>query len=209
MNIGNLVFDLDGTLYPYSKEIENNVNSKSIDLFCRYLSKSQSEVWQILQEIRAKGFYGTEISEDYGISKSEFIEYVCDVDVSMLQPNQNLADKLSQITIPKFVFTDSTTKHVCDVLSQLQIPCDFFVDIIDGHHTNYRYKYSKDGFEKFFERTQTIPQECVIFEDSYRNIEVAKQLGMQTVLIRSDKNDYPAADFQFANIDDALDRFIK
>lgn len=205
MNIRNLVFDLDGTLYPHSKEIENNVNTKSIDLFCRHLSKSKSEVWQILQEIRANGFYETEISEGYGISKSEFIEYVCDVDISMLQPNPKLTDKLSQITIPKFVFTDSTTKHVCDVLMQLQIPCDLFVDIVDGHHTNYRYKYSKDGFAKFFERTQTIPQECMIFEDSYRNIEVAKQLGMQTVLIRSDKNEYPMADHQFANINDALD----
>ena len=58
----NLVFDLDGTLYPYSKEIENNVNIKSIELFCRHLAKSQSEVWQILQEVRAKGFYETEIS---------------------------------------------------------------------------------------------------------------------------------------------------
>ena len=208
MEIKNLVFDLDGTLYPYSKEIENNVNIKSIDLFCKYIAKSQSEVWQILQAIRAKGFYETEISEDYGISKSEFIEYVCDVDVSMLRPNQKLADKLRQIAIPKFVFTDSTTKHVCDVLKQLQIPENLFADIVDGHHTEYRYKYSRDGFEKFFERTQTTPQESMIFEDSYRNIEMAKSLGMQTVLIRSDKNEYPAADFQFANINDALNNLF-
>lgn len=203
--IKNLIFDLDGTLYPYSEEIEAAVDAKSLDIFCRCLNLGRAEAQKVIENLRRQYVYEACVVESkYGIPTYEYLEDICDVDVRMLGYNPKLAELLSALPQKKFIFTDSTQKHVRAVLAQIGVPADSFAQIVDGHQTQYRFKFSAQAFELFFALTGTRPEQSVIFEDSCRNIKTAKELGMMTILISADGRSCPEADYVFADINAAL-----
>ena len=205
-NIKNLVFDLDGTLYPYSQNMENNEDKKSIDFLSSYLSVDRDKAWDIICQGRQNGAYETTfLASKYNISPQQYLEYVCDVDVNFIRENKKLAERLSLIKQDKYIYTDSTQSHVAAVLKQLQIDSSSFINIYDASVGLYQYKYSVEGFSLFFQTSQLKPQESIIFEDSIRNINMAKRFGMKTVYIGNKKTDVENADYVFANINDALD----
>ena len=204
--INNLIFDLDGTLYPYSQAVEANVDQKIKEFFCRRLNLTMPQVEKLMSDVRSQGKYEADIVEsEFGISISEFIEDICDVYVGMLEPNPQLAEILSRLPQHKFIFTDSTQKHVADVLNQVCVPANLFDKVIDTGSIGYQFKYDNGSFNKFFALTGIKPEESIIFEDSRINIKNAKAAGLSTVLIApADSAACAAADYRFADITTAL-----
>ncbi len=203
--IKNLVFDLDGTLYPYSAAVEQNVNNKVLDFFRRRLFLSAEQAQSVIERLRSRNNYEAEVMEDeFGVSKQEFVEEVCDVDVSMLQPDPELVSLLASLPQRKFIFTDSTDKHVRDVLKQINVPVNLFEEIVDAHRTAYLFKYRPQAFRAFLALTGITPEETLIFEDNPCNIVVAKQENLGTVLISPEMESCAAADYTFPDICSAL-----
>ena len=202
----NLIFDLDGTLYPYSQAVENNVDQKIKEFFCRRLNLSMPQVEKLMSDVRAHGKYEADVVEsEFGIPVGEFIEDICDVYVGMLRPNPKLAERLQSLPQQKFIFTDSTQKHVADVLKQIGVPVELFEQVVDTSRIGYKFKYDDGSFAKFFALAGVKPEDSVIFEDSRTNIKKAKAAGLATVLIASE-NSAPCAeaDYCFADICAAL-----
>ncbi len=68
-NIKNLIFDLDGTLYPYSQQMESNEDKKSIEFISSFLSVGKDRAWEIISQGRQSGTYETTfLAQEYNIS---------------------------------------------------------------------------------------------------------------------------------------------
>lgn len=202
----NLVFDLDNTLYYAGKSIENLVDAKIIDFFAINLHISLKEAQQLMNDIRCRYFYEAEAMEkDFPFSKYDFLEYVCDVDVSQLHRNDELNLLLANLPQCKFILTDSTLKHVRDVLQATGIDENNFSGIFDAHDMNYTFKYNPRSYESFLQKFCLKAEDCVMFEDNIRNLEVAKSLGFVTVMISPEHDrEYAFVDYRFNDINSAL-----
>ena len=206
MKTKNLVFDLDATLYYAGNAIEELSDKKVCTYFVDKLHITLSQAQDLIAELRKKYKYETEaINKELPFSKYDFVEYICDLDMSILPTNKELDNLLSQIPNPKYILTDSTSKHVKDTLKQIAVSEKHFQGICDAHIMSYTFKHSLEGYNKFFEHFLLKPEDCIMFEDSLKNLEVAKSLGMTTVLISPNIKEKPTfADYLYSNITIAL-----
>ena len=204
-----LVFDLDATLYNVGNRIEDLVDAKVIKFFMRELQVTEDQAKEIIRNIRQKYAYDVEASgKEFNFSKKEFMDYICDVDTSCIPQNKELSAKLARIPQRKFIMTDSTRAHVFDVLAALGVSADNFAGIFDCDDMQYTFKHNPESFKIFLNKYHLKAGECIMFEDSIGNLEIAKQVGFTTVLINSCSTVVPAfCDYQFATINLALDYF--
>lgn len=201
----NLVFDLDATLYYVGDEIEKLCDKKVINFFTQKMNITNEQSEQVVKEVRSRYAYDVEALEgDFPFSKQEFLEEICNVDVSMLVPDRELNDILHQLPQNKYILTDSIYHHVKDTLKAICVDESLFKGIFDAHDMAYTFKYRPESFKMFLQKYGLQAAECILFEDSIKNLRVAKSLGFITVLIRPEKIDDEAVDYWFSDIKSAL-----
>ncbi len=205
-----LVFDLDGTLYHGTDEICKLEDIKIISFLSSKLQITKDKTKHLIADIRSRYVYDVDALEgELPFSKEEFLENVCDVDVSYLSQNLILNQYLSQLSQRKFILTDSIAKHVSDVLRIIGVDENLFEAVFTAKDMNYIFKYKPEGFYKFLQKYSLKAQDCVLFEDSLRNLKVAKSLGFITVFISSEirlKESY--IDYQFTDINVAMKELL-
>lgn len=203
----DLIFDVDGTLYlsadntyvlfqqniarVLSERFDYKPESLAIDKLKNQLLK--------LRDVVNRRFAET------GFTFRDFMEEVCDVDVSSISPSPELCKRLKSLPQRKYLFTDSTIKHVRDVLQQLQITEDCFSGILDGTSCHYCFKSNVESYQILIELFELNPEHCIMIEDSPQNLKAAKLLGMTTVLITPKLQPFDYVDYQFATLLEALD----
>ncbi len=206
MKTKNLVFDLDATLYYAGNALEEQCDKRICAYFVDKLHITLPQAQDLMAELRKKYKYEAEaINKELPFSKYDFVEYICDLDMTVLPTNEELDNLLSQIPNPKYILTDSTSKHVKDTLKQIAVKENHFQGICDAHIMSYAFKHSPEGYNKFFEYFSLKPEGCIMFEDSLNNLEVAKSLGMTTVLISPNTKEKPTfVDYFYSDITIAL-----
>ena len=138
-------------------------------------------------------------------SSKEFVEFVCDIPTDVIPQDKELEKILKKIPNPKYIVTDSTTKHTKDVLKKMEVDYKNFIYIYDAHDMNYIFKYRKECLAKFLSKFNFKASDCVIFEDNVKNLEVAKNHGMVTVYIKPNEPEKPQyVDYMFPDIKGAL-----
>ena len=204
-----LVFDLDGTLYNVDQKVEDLVDAKVKDFFKQKLKLNEAEANRLIKDIRKRYQYDVEaLDEEYPFSKKDFMDFICNVDVSFLPQDHALDAKLKEMPQRKFILTDSTKKHVLDVLLVIGVATDNFVSIFDGHDMAYTFKHNHKGFKLFLDNYSLKAKDCLLFEDNPCNLEVAKEMGFTTVLISQEDKETPSfCDYRFADIKKALEYF--
>ncbi|MHC1740821.1 MAG: pyrimidine 5'-nucleotidase [Anaerolineaceae bacterium] len=180
-----IFFDLDDTLYPSTSGLWG-VLQKRIELFMTEVMGLPSE---IVPSLRKELFlkHGTTLrglEEIYHINSQDFLDFVHDVPLNnYLQPNLDLRQTLCAYPIPKVIFTNADTNHANRVISALGVDgCfDKIVDIRDIHPY---CKPQREAFEKALELTGIKdPRNCVMIDDSPRNLFSAKDVGLFTIQI--------------------------
>ena len=203
--IKNLIFDLDGTLYPESSGLEEECQQRVYDFFADKLNISIEDAQQVSKNLLAKYQYESQgVESELGLSEAEFLEYCCAVSTYNLVANSELQDLLINLPQRKFIFTDSTTSHVNDVLNKLEVDLALFDDIYDAEKGNFAYKLSSDAFVAFCNYYQINPKESIFFEDRERNLSLAKLVGFKTVLITETNVSKAEVDYCFSDINQAL-----
>ncbi len=205
-NITTFVFDLDDTLY-----------SKSLGI-CK-------SGWERLDNV-----FNSDIKEKFGVGHisyndykehgdellrqqkdfdwDSFMGYICDVDVSALRPDENLKSALRLLPYKKILFSNGDYRHVDRTLMMLEIEDEFDVKFT-CFDSNFYFKPDQRAFNAFLNKTGAVCEECVFFEDSTKNLKVAKELGMMTVLISEQPIEKPEyCDFVFGNITEAIKIFL-
>lgn len=203
----NFIFDLDKTLYSCKFDTQ-----PLFDVRCIEFLKNKNITWTDAAFFHngwcKKYQYNLEtVEQECGFSVHDFMEYICDVDMSFLHPDSKLNELLEKLPVQKYIFTDSTMKHVMDTLRIMEINPEVFEKIYVSKDGGYIFKYDILSFTKMLSSCHLKAEESLLFEDNTANIIAAKQLKMGTVWINDGSEELDEADYKFKDILSALEYF--
>lgn len=200
-----LIFDLDNTLYPHSPQVEADFANRIKNYFLDHLSANfENEKFNWEKASVNIGAYLDEIFKGKEKQRMEFLNYICDVDVSSFAPNPELNRLLKHLPHDKYIFTDSTLRHVHDTLNQIGVDLENFKGIFENVDSGFRFKTDLQCHRCFLAKYQLKPEDCILFEDNANNLRPAAWLGMTTVLITPQFRNNVSATHQFPDILTAL-----
>ena len=184
-HIRNWIFDLDNTLYSGSVSFFDQIDRKMTEFISRYLALDPTEARNLQKSYLAE--YGTSLSglmAVHGMDPAEFLEYVHDVDLSLLSPDPRLRQKIEALPGRKFIYTNGSKSHARNVAGHLNL-----FDLFDGSFGIEDGDYipkPRAPYIKFCDQFDIDPSTAIFFEDGVRNLEVPKHMGMATVLVTSE-----------------------
>jgi putative hydrolase of the HAD superfamily len=177
------VFDLDNTLYPRNLDIFEQVDRRIKEYLRIFLAIDHDEVHRVQKHYRQR--YGTTLRglmAEHDAHPDAFLEYVHDIDHSVIAPDPRLTDAIARLPGRKFILTNGSRRHAEAVAAKLGFT-DHFEDIFDIVRADLLPKPERRTYEAFVGATGIAPQTAAMFEDLPCNLEVPKALGMRTVLI--------------------------
>ena len=184
-HIDTWIFDLDNTLYRAEASFWSDIGEKMTGFIARHLAMSTEDALE-LQE-RYFHSYGATLSgliDVHGMDPAPFLDYVHDVDLSVLTPEPALREAIERLPGRKLVFTNGSRGHIRNVTEHLGLH-----DLFDGgfaiEDAHYKPKPGRSAYETFNAVFDVDPGRSIFFEDTLRNLDVPKQMGMTTVLISS------------------------
>lgn len=184
-----MLFDLDETLYPPATGIWQAIGERMDDYIVSRLSITPADVSTFRNELFHQ--YGTTmrgLREVYGIDEREFLAYVHDIPLDRyLGRDEVLIQTLGLFPQQKVIFTNADTGHARRVLHTLGIE-HFFTRVIDIQAIHPYCKPMSEAFQLAFELAGIDnPTECVMIDDSDRNLVTAHELGLFTIRIGSEE----------------------
>ena len=176
------VFDLDNTLYPHHllwQQVDDRIRSFIVD----FLKISPDEAFKVQKDYYKR--YGTTmrgLMTENALKHEEYLEYVHEIDHSVLEANPPLGEMLEKLPGRKLILTNGTRKHADAVMKKLGIH-EHFEDVFDIVAGELEPKPSARMYERFLERHDVDPAKAAMFEDLARNLTVPHAMGMTTVLV--------------------------
>jgi putative hydrolase of the HAD superfamily len=183
-HITDWVFDLDNTLYPAKHDLFDQVDQRMTAFIGEALGLSLVEARR-LQKLYLRD-YGTTLAglmHRHAMQPDAFLDFVHDIDVSVLAPAPKLDAALARLPGRKFIFTNGTRAHAERVSAQLGV-LHHFTDIFDIVRADYIPKPNANIYPAMLTQFDLEPTRTAFFEDMSRNLKPAHALGMTTILIR-------------------------
>jgi putative hydrolase of the HAD superfamily len=201
MSYTTLFFDLDETLYAKGNGLWDAIAVKMNEYIHEQLKLSPEQV----KDLRRKYYetYGTTLRGlqiHHQIDAEDYLAYVHDLSLEdYIQPDQQLRKLLQSLTQKKWIFTNADKNHANRVLNILGLS-DCFEGIIDVRAIGFLCKPEIEAYQRALSlASEEKPEQCVLIDDSIRNLSSAKKLGFTTVLVGSNGSN-PAADHVINNI---------
>ncbi|MBU1384477.1 MAG: pyrimidine 5'-nucleotidase [Alphaproteobacteria bacterium] len=119
---------------------------------------------------------------NYTIEPEHFLHDVHDVPMDALEPNPRLRDQLLRLPGRRFVFTNGAREYAGRVLDRLGVT-DCFDGVFAIEDADLTPKPEPSTYRRMIQRFGFEPRSAAFFEDTPRNLEAAKALGMATILI--------------------------
>ena len=185
-----IIFDLDDTIYPRGNGLMQAVGHR-IQL---WVQQQFDLAWEEAIAMRRDYFfrYGTTLGgliAEHDVDAHEYLVFVHDVPVGeYLDPNPALAAMLNGISVRKAIYTNGTAEHGWRVLQALGV-ADHFEPVIGIEDVGLRNKPYLDAYEQVLALLDVRGDECIMVEDSARNLRPAKALGMTTVLVDAEPDE--------------------
>jgi putative hydrolase of the HAD superfamily len=179
------IFDLDNTLYPGSCGLFTQVQERMNEYICTRLAVSRQEA----AELRARYFreHGTTMNGLMAVNRidpHEFLEFVHDIDHSVVPVNPELVAALTGLAGRKLVYTNGSVRHAENLLAHLGI-AHLFEDIFDIVASDFAPKPAIVPFRAFVGRYGVEPRRALMVEDMAKNLAPAAELGMTTAWVRN------------------------
>ncbi|EOA14750.1 hypothetical protein CARUB_v10028046mg [Capsella rubella] len=199
-----LLFDLDDTLYPFSSRLSDACTNNIIEFMIQKLGIDEEGVVELNDILYKK--HGTTMAGlkaiGYEFDNDEYHSYVHGrLPYENLKPDPVLRNLLITLPFRKLVFSNGDDAHVKKALKRLGIE-DCFERIISFETLNPKTddaelscvighlpenpvicKPTEIAFEKAFDIAQLNPHKTLFFDDSIRNIQTGKSVGLHTVLV--------------------------
>ncbi len=183
--INHWIFDLDNTLYSGDAAFFSQIDKKMTLFISDYLGLEPLDARKIQKQYLAE--YGTSLSglmAVHGMDPAPFLDFVHDVDLSPLTPCNELPKAIEALEGKKYIFTNGSKKHAENVGTHLGV-FHLFDGVYGIEDVNYIPKPQRSPYIKFCDVFDIDPDKAIMFEDSVRNLEVPKFMGMETVLVTS------------------------
>lgn len=188
------LYDLDETLYPFG----SGVMERMRDLMNTYIQEQLGLSAEEAETLRHQFYqqYGTTFAglrqEHKHLDPDYFLHYVHDIPLSQyLSANEPLQQMLLALPLRRVVFTNGTLAHAQRVLDALGLS-ECFERVIDVEHCGYISKPNPAPYHTLLATLEARGEECVLIEDSVRNLEPAKALGMSTIWVHPEPGAIPA-----------------
>jgi len=181
------IFDLDNTLYSGKTKVFEQVDKK----MSKYISNKLNITVEEAKKIQKNYFheYNTTLNgmiKNHKIDPDEFLEYVHDIDIDLLEKDLELVKEMERLEGKKIIFTNGSRKHAINVTKRIGIDqCfDGIFDIVDS---DFVPKPLIEPYKKLVEKHKIDPKLSVLVEDIARNLKPAYEMGMKTVWIENDE----------------------
>jgi putative hydrolase of the HAD superfamily len=177
------VFDMDDTLYPPSQGLMRLVQAR-INAYVVEAVGLDPETAAVLQR-QFLDEHGTTLAglmANYTVDPGHFLHEVHDVPMDGLEPSPALRAQLLRLPGRRFVFTNGAGDYAGRVLDRLGVR-DCFDGVFAIEDADLTPKPAPSTFRRMIERFGIEPRLAAFFEDTPRNLEPAKALGMTTILI--------------------------
>ncbi|MGF1462587.1 MAG: pyrimidine 5'-nucleotidase [Maricaulaceae bacterium] len=187
-HVRDWVFDLDNTLYPSECDLFSQVDARMARFVAEYLQVDAVEARRIQKQYYAE--HGTTLNglmQRHGLKPDAFLDFVHDIDLSVLDPAPELAQAIDALPGRKFVFTNGSMGHAERVLAKLNIR-HVFDDVFDIAASGFRPKPQRAAFDRMVEEFDIQPATSAMVEDLARNLQTAHALGFTTVLVQTRKD---------------------
>jgi putative hydrolase of the HAD superfamily len=185
-HIESWVFDLDNTLYPASCRLFDQVDRNMGSFICEFLKLDPVEA-RALQKRYLKEF-GTTLRGlmiNHECPPERFLEAAHAIDYSAVQPDPRLDAALERLPGRKLIFTNGSVEHAERVMDRLQVG-RHFSGIFDIVAAGYLPKPNLAAYEGLIRTHEIQARRAALIEDLPRNLVPAAELGMTTVLVKTD-----------------------
>jgi len=191
-SIQNWIFDLDNTLYPAECNLFAQIDERMGSFIADLLDVDRVAARKVQKDYYYR--YGTTLNglmREHQLDPHIYLDYVHDIDHSVLPDLPELNSALTALPGRKFIFTNGSAAHGKNVASALGI-LDVFDGIFDIAAADFTPKPNKPAYDQFLNHHNVSPQNSIMFEDLHPNLKVPHDLGMATVLVHSSYEDHPA-----------------
>jgi putative hydrolase of the HAD superfamily len=192
-HIDTWIFDLDLTLYAPDANIMAQVRDRIALYVEKYFNIGSQEAHQVRQNYYQK--YGTTLGglmAEHGIDPHGYLDFVHDVDMSLLTPAPELRASIKALPGRKLIFTNADAPYAHRVLSARQLD-GVFEDIFDIHRMEHLPKPALPSYHALCDAFGIAPHRAVFVEDSAHNLVPAKAIGMTTIWVNHDMHDVSRA----------------
>lgn len=177
------VFDLDNTLYPPHSAVFHQVDRRMGEYVANLLGLPFEEARKVQKTyFRTFGTTLRGLMLRHGIDPVAYLDFVHDIDLTVIDPSPALDAALAAIEGPKTIFTNASRGHARQIIERLGI-ARHFEGIFDIHDADYVPKPEAATFERFIRNHAIRPAEAILFEDTAANLAPAAARGMTTVLV--------------------------
>jgi len=177
------IFDLDNTLYPASCNLFAQVDARMSGFIQELLALDPVEARRVQKlYFREHGTTLRGLMNHHQVDPRAFLDYVHDIDFSVIPQAPGLEAALARLAGRKLVFTNATVPYAERVLGRLGIT-HHIEAIFDIVAADYRPKPEPDCYHQLVQAHGIDPRRAVLVEDIARNLAPAAALGMTTVWV--------------------------
>ncbi|MDR1694055.1 MAG: HAD-IA family hydrolase [Lactobacillaceae bacterium] len=181
-----IIWDLDNTLYRITPEFSHKLDETMARVIIEKLGLDLDfkTALEKVKEGFAKYRDGGELFyRDHHVSIEDFYRaYHEHVPYEDIVPYEGLYDILKNLPVEQYIFTYSSRSLAEKILKKLGLFEIFngrFYSVEDFGH--YKKNESSDVYYDLCKKIKHLPKDCIFVDDSYSNLEFAKEAGMTTV----------------------------
>lgn len=180
------IFDLDNTLYPAASNLFERVAARITEFIKLEFDLGDEQATKLRRHTFRK--HGTTLRGlmlEHNVDPERYLDYVHDIDVSDVAPDQPLTKALGRLPGRKIIYTNGSHGHAERIMKQIGVAAHFegIFDIMAG---DYVPKPNPEPYNRMIERFAIQPSRSVMIEDMAKNLVPAAALGMTTVWLRHD-----------------------
>jgi putative hydrolase of the HAD superfamily len=183
-HVDTWVFDLDNTLYAAGTNLFAQIDVRMKAFIMRELGLTSDAAFTLQKHYyRAHGTTLRGLMVHHNIDPDAFIDEVHDIDHTVLSHDPRLGEALTALPGRKVIYTNGSTRHAEKVLDRLGVAAHFDA-IFDIRAGDFIPKPDPLPYQSMIKALGVAPRTAAMFEDSFKNLKPAHDLGMVTVWVR-------------------------
>lgn len=209
--IKHICWDLDGTLYRPTPQLEKELNALRLKLYAEITGrKPNAETWRGYQALYSKLNSHSAIFASLGKPKEYWHSHRNKLKVTKYIESEkctvDMFKEFSKMNLTHGIFTDNMLVETRKILAAMKIPLPLFKYILTIEQVG-KPKPDLSGFRKVVELSGVKAGEILFVGDRINtDIIPAKAVGMQTALVWSDESKTEAG-YTFPHVADVLEIF--